>query len=168
MDISEKIINQLANTISERISHQVELSLKGMTDGLQSSEDSGLENVWDEICVQVQSAHSMFWDLYDEVVINLIMPHIKKLEDYEKTALWLQTDSGWDWKYFISGPYREKDGSYSSISLHEEHEVSEKDSAFCYNTDIIARYIASEYVYDKAGGYSNKKIKRYLEIEGYL
>ncbi len=150
MDISEKITNQLATTISERISHKVELSLKGMKDGLQSSEDSGLENLWEEVCVQLQAELSIFWDIYEQDVIIHIKRHIEKLEHYEKTALWLQTDSGGDWEIAVSGPYKENDGSYSSIFLSEEHEVSEKDNAFCYNTDNIAEYIAGEYVVSTA------------------
>ena len=144
MDISEKITNQLANTISERISHKVELSLKEMKDGLQSSEDSGLENLWDEICVQVQSAHSMFWSLYDNLIYGLTLSNVKKLESYEMEAIWLQTDDGKDWK----------------------QEVSEKDCDFSYSTDEIAEHIAREYVYEKAGTYRNKRIIRYLEMEG--
>ncbi|MGR3174545.1 MAG: hypothetical protein ACUZ8N_08115 [Candidatus Scalindua sp.] len=167
MDISEKITNQLANTISERISRKVELSLKGMKDGLQSSDDSGLENLWDEVCVQLQSEQSIFWDLYNDYVIDLIKPHIEKLEHYEKTVIWLQTDRGSEWEIAVSGPYKENDGLYS-FPIPPEHEVSEKDSAFCYNTDNIAEYIASEYVYEKAGTYRNKKIIRYLEMDGYL
>ncbi len=167
MDISEKITNQLANTISERISRKVELSLKRMKEGLQSGDDSGLENLWDEVCVQVQAVHSMFWDLYNDYVIDLIKPHIEKLEHYEKTAIWLQTDRGSEWEIAVSGPYKEKDGYYYSPML-PEHEVSEKDSTFCYHTDNIAEYIAREYVYKKAGTYRNKKIIRYLEMNGHL
>ena len=146
MDISEKITNQLANTISERISRKVELSLKGMKDGLQSSEDSGLENLWDEICVQVQSVHSMFWSLYDNLIYGLTLSNVKKLESYEMTAMWLQTDGGKDWK----------------------QEVSEKDCDFGYCAEDIAEYIASKYVCEKAGTYRNKKIIRYLEMDGHL
>jgi hypothetical protein len=146
MDISEKITNQLANTISERISRKVELSLKGMKDGLQSSEYSGLENLWDEVCVQVQSAHSMFWSLYDNLIYGLTLSNVKKLESYEMTAIWLQTDGGDEWK----------------------HQVSEKDCNIGYSTEEIAEYIAREYVFKKAGTYRNNKIIRYLEMEGYL
>jgi hypothetical protein len=146
MDISEKITNQLANTISERISRKVELSLKRMKDGLQSSEDSGLENLWDEVCVQVQAEHSMFWRLYDNLIYGLTLSIVKKQESYEMAAMWLQTDGGQDWK----------------------HEVSEKDCVFGYCAEDIAEYIAREYVYEKAGTYRNKKIIKYLETNGHL
>ena len=116
MDISEKITNQLANTISERISRKVETSLKGMKDGLQSSEDSGLENLWDEVCVQVQSARSMFWSLYDNLIYGLTLSNVKELESSEKEAIWLQTDDGMDWK----------------------QEGSEKDCNFGYSNEEIA------------------------------
>ncbi len=150
MEISEKITNQLANTISERISSKVETSLKGMKDGLQSSEDSGLENLWDEVCVQVQAVHSIFWSLYDNLIYGLTLSNVKeleqKLESYEMTAIWLQTDGGKEWM----------------------HEASEKDCGFSYCAEDIAEYIAREYVYKKAGTYRNKKIIRYLEMDGHL
>jgi hypothetical protein len=142
MDISEKITNQLANTISERISRKVETSLKEMEDGLQSSEDSGLENLWDEVCVQVQSARSMFWSLYDNLIYGLTLSNVKELEPYEMEAIWLQTDDGMEWK----------------------QEVSENDCNLGYSTEEIAEYIVKEHVFKKAGEYSNKKIIRYLEM----
>jgi hypothetical protein len=41
-------------------------------DFLQSGEDSGLRNVWEEICVQVQGEFSYFWGIHDKLIQDTI------------------------------------------------------------------------------------------------
>ena len=65
MKPEEKIVEELASEIGKRITRKTIRDLQKMGEEFMSSGDSGLENVWDEICVQVQYDKSMFWDLYD-------------------------------------------------------------------------------------------------------
>ncbi|MBI2320562.1 MAG: hypothetical protein HYU88_00290 [Chloroflexi bacterium] len=62
------LIAQLAERASKRIARRTVVALQRMKDGLQSGEDSGLRNLWDEICVQMQGQQSVFWDLYDHTL----------------------------------------------------------------------------------------------------
>ena len=157
--------NIIACAAADEISCKVEKSLMGMEDDLLSPDGSGLQNTWEEICVQVQFEESMFWDIYNDTVNSLIRSNVEKLEDEEKAAIWLQTDNGKEWKS-KSGSHKDDDGLYCVYVL-PEHEVSEKDSSLCYNTDDIVYFISREYVYVNADDYSNKRIEKYKKSKGY-
>lgn len=45
---------------------------------LLSGYDSGLKNVWEEICVQVQDEYSFHWDAYENTIENCINSSISK------------------------------------------------------------------------------------------
>ncbi len=134
MDCQEKVISEIANVECERISRKVILALQKMTDCLMAGSDSGLKNVWDEICVQVQEEYSYHWDSYVETVEGLAEAEVGKLSKSIQEAIWLQTDDGFDF---------------------EEGEISFLHSDF-------ARYIADEYIFSKAGDWSNCRIHHYI------
>ncbi|EMS31165.1 hypothetical protein C943_02312 [Mariniradius saccharolyticus AK6] len=48
-----------------------------------SGQDSGLINVWEEICVQIQGEYSFYWDSYEETVELFLQPYLEKLNQYE-------------------------------------------------------------------------------------
>ena len=86
------------SNLKSRLVERVIISLKGMGGhSLLSGEDSGLGNVWDEICVQVQGEESFFWDTYVDVVDDMLAAEVKDLPPRERLALWLATDAGSDW-----------------------------------------------------------------------
>ena len=59
-DLSEwRIVRRLAEQVCQRITRRVIRSLRELVDGLQSGDDSGLTNAWEEICVQVQGEQSV-------------------------------------------------------------------------------------------------------------
>lgn len=63
----------------ELISIGVINQLKLMNDDcLLSGDDSGLKNVWEEICVQLQGDESIYWGVYEGVIRNLISDAINK------------------------------------------------------------------------------------------
>ena len=62
-----------------------------------SGDDSELDTTWDEICVQVQDEESVFWDVYDEIVRDMVRAHVAELPKFEREAIWFQTDAGIDW-----------------------------------------------------------------------
>lgn len=100
----------------------------------QSGEDSGLENTWDEICVQLQGEYSFHWDVYEETFFNLVQEKVNKLASHEQLAIWLQTSYGED----------------------------EDDLESKYDPSEVCHHIKS-IIFQKAGDWSNKKIRKYLE-----
>lgn len=108
---------------------------------MQSSEDSGLENVWDEICVQLQHQESVLWDVYDTTVRSMVELEVDRLKPFEKEAIWLQTKQGSDW----------------SIDQEEE-----PDSIPVINSDIID-HVLCHFLYRDADNWSNKRIRVYLD-----
>ena len=56
---------------------------------MQSEPDSGLENIWDEVCVQVQREHSALWDLYEEYILTSITGFLETdCTTAEKQMIW--------------------------------------------------------------------------------
>jgi hypothetical protein len=100
------IVRQLAEHTAKRLTSRVITALQRMTEGKQSGEDSGLENIWDEICVQVQCEEFLSWDSYVETVRAMIGGDVEALSLHEREALWLQTQKGIDWAYQDEGPHR--------------------------------------------------------------
>ena len=45
---------------------------------LTSGNDSGLKNVWEEVCVQVQGEQSYYWDAYLVTINNFILDELSK------------------------------------------------------------------------------------------
>lgn len=54
MNYKDDIIRHVANEACEEVSAKVVRSLRKMTEGMQSGDDSPLKTVWDEVCVQRQ------------------------------------------------------------------------------------------------------------------
>lgn len=55
--------------VKEVVENLISLDDKNM---LLAGEDSGLQNVWEEICVQVQDDYSFHWDAYENTIDNYI------------------------------------------------------------------------------------------------
>lgn len=88
----EKIVLGYAEELCCELSTKVIAQLKSMTEGLQSGGDSGLVNIWEEICVQLQSDYSAMWDLYDETVCDLVERAVLCLSQYAMAALQYSID----------------------------------------------------------------------------
>ena len=100
------------------------------------SGDSRLITTWDEICVQVQEEHSFYWYEYEGTILNFIVSEENKLEEFERYAIWFQTEEGI--KY---------DEEYDSENYSKSYEIT--------------HYIKSELL-TRAGNWSNKRIRDYL------
>lgn len=144
MDYKDRIIRVFAETTCERISKKVIRQLQKMTDEMQSGEDSGLKNVWEEICVQVRFQQSIYWDLYVDVIETFIEGELETVDTNTKQAIWLQTDHGWDWAY----DYADYDD--------EQQQPPFRDF------DIV-EHILQSYVLSEADNWTNKRIENYLE-----
>jgi hypothetical protein len=64
------IVAAVAEHAAERITSRAIRGLQRMPSGI-SGEESGLANVWNEICVQVQHEHSFAWNAYDQTAVPL-------------------------------------------------------------------------------------------------
>ena len=65
---------------------------------LQSDEDSGLENLWDEVCVQTQFQYFWNWCLYEDYMKDLICSFLKDMfDENELNILWSQTEEFVEW-----------------------------------------------------------------------
>jgi len=97
--------------------------------------------------VQVQEEYSIYWDMYDDIVKQIVEAELNNVPKHVKEAIWLQTDSGMDW-----------------AAEEEEKNVLEHQSPG-YDEDEVIAYILQESVYEEARSWSNKRIRQYLHLE---
>jgi len=140
MNCQDKIISDLAHTACEKISRKVIRSLTKMTDGMQSGDGTFLKNIWDEVCVQVQTEESVMWDSYVDTIQALILDKLAGLDVTTKQAIWLQTDEGIDW-------------SVDSEDANKEIPIVSED---------IAQYVLNQFVLSAAADWTNRRIEKYL------
>jgi hypothetical protein len=126
--------------LCEALATKVMADLQNM-DELGFGEDTGLANLWEEICVQRQRGESEVWDAYEETVRLLLEAHVEDLSDLERGAIWLETDQGFDWQ------------CGDECEQGFEPPISERD---------IVEYIAGRYVYRTADEFSNDRIAAFL------
>lgn len=142
MCYKDRIVSGLADRACLKIARKVVRTLQRMTDVL-SGEDSPIENVWDEICVQVQGEYSFYWEVYVDVVDQIVASQIDNLTTDVRLAIWLQTDEGVSW----------------TIESNEDESQEPKP----FEGDIVT-YI-SDYVMHMASTWSNERIRRYFGRE---
>ena len=97
MGFEHDVVRSLAMKITTEIVSSVVTDLQELTDTLLLGDDTGLESTWDEICVQVQGEESEFSGTYLSVIDDFITDRVARLDEHERVALWLRTDSGFDW-----------------------------------------------------------------------
>jgi hypothetical protein len=137
-----RIVRRLAEQVCQRVTRRVIRYLQELVDGLQSGDDSGLTNAWEEICVQVQGEQSVLWDAYDVTVRQIVSMEVTRLPEYERDAVWLQTPEGEQWDA-------------------EEKDEREKSPV---TGDNIIDYLTNDYVYSAAANWSNLRIRKYLDL----
>jgi hypothetical protein len=140
MDYKENIIHYLADRECQKICRKTILTLQKMTEGMQSGEDTPLKNIWDEVCVQIQSQYSLFWDAYLDTLFGIIVAEVRNLEDYIMQAIWLQTKEALYWE-------------------DSDEEIGNAP----YSEEDITEHILHEYVLSKAADWSNANIREYLD-----
>jgi hypothetical protein len=138
-----RILAELAEPAAQRIARKVIRKLQGMTEEMQSG-DSGLANLWDEICVQVQGSESIMWPLYEELMANLVIQSLKALDHPTLCALWLQTEGGDEWE--------------TGRALGETSDLT----CPC-DIQETAQFIVREHLLVLAADWTNKRIDRFSE-----
>ena len=171
MQYKDNIIAAIVETACQQVAAQTIKFLRGEKKGLQSGDDSGLINLWDEICVQVQGESSVMWEMYEDLAMGIIEAEACKLANHVLEAIWLQTDPGMEW-----------DGKQESIEEDNIIKRSDRDFYFIdivplkpppapdkipasidYNLEDIADYIWQNYVESAAADFTNKRIQEYLD-----
>ena len=94
-DLQTEVCRAVADRAQQRLVASVRRHFQAMTEPLLSN-DPELKNVWNEICVQVQGEHSVYWNGYVDEVERIVESYVSELSGHELTAIWLQTDSGFD------------------------------------------------------------------------
>jgi hypothetical protein len=133
------IASALARDVEKRAVQKAIEQLLELRDTL-SGDDFGLQNIWEEICVQVQDEQSLFWDTYEAVIRDTLTGIIEALPDFKREALWMQSDAASEWKY------------------REPRECEQ----YPVNTQDAVEYLFKA-VCESAGSWSNDRIRRYLE-----
>ena len=129
-----------ADHLCRSVAAKVISDLQEITDRLFGDE-SGLENLWEEICVQRQADLSVAWDTYEETVSALIEAHLEDLSGLDREAIWRQTDAGIEWEC----ENLEQDEFAPPASLRD-----------------ITRFIAERHVFGHADRFSNDRIVAFL------
>lgn len=117
-----------------------------------SGDDSNLQNTWDEICVQVQSDRSFFWEAYESAMRDAVLGVMCFLDRSVLETLWLYTDDGGDLRYDLEANEKE---AITSQPEYEPPDIPVDDEA-------IARDIIADYLLPRASNYSNSRIEEFL------
>ncbi len=97
MRIEQHLAATWASQLSETLIKDAIQSLEEMDSQEMLSGDSGLKNVWEEVCVQVQDEQSFFWETYVETMEGLLAGFVELLDASAQLALWTLTESGRDY-----------------------------------------------------------------------
>ncbi len=150
-EIIAKIAEDRTAQLSKQIIRQLQ-SYKRDSDMMQSPPDCALDNLWDEICVQVQTELSSYWEAYEDFIYRLCFQHLdEKCSETDLQILWLQTNAFEDWS---NCEFCDED------ELHEYFGPDGFPSDYC--TEDVVEYLCHRVI-AQAGDYSNKRIERYLE-----
>ena len=149
----QELIKAEADRKKTPLSQQIAKDLRKIkrASGMMTSPvDDGLENLWDEICVQVQSDYSYCWDAYVDYMESCITKLLKEqCSDTELKMLWMQTEAFWDW---------------SDCETQDEEDLDEyfyKGFPAEFQLNDVVHLILSE-VLNIAENYSNSRIRKYL------
>lgn len=143
MRIEQHVVNAWADKIASRIIKKAIADLKNMNSGeMLSGDGSGLKNVWEEVCVQVQDEQSFYWDTYEEAIGGQLARYVELLDQEERLALWLVTEEGWDYVY----DHHADDEGVDDVPVCEDdivRNLKEKmwSTAGCYTNPRIIKFI---------------------------
>lgn len=104
------------------------------------------KNMWDEICVIIQSGDNAYYDECNDVIdgeIDLTMINMS-LTEWQLTSLWLQTREGLDW-------------------IYDHSDKVPEENYLTHNLDDIKKHIREEYILDAAMNWTNSRIERFQE-----
>ena len=148
MRIEQHIVAAWAKQLSDKLLEKSISCLEQMNySGMLSGDDSGLNNVWEEICVQIQTELSFFWGSYVEMMESLLSCYVEQLDRDARLALWAVTDEGWDYIY----DHHAEDARVEDVPVFVD--------------EIVAKLM--EELLSVAASYSNQRITRFVQRHEY-
>ena len=143
----EMLMSRLAEPILKRLVWKVKRELQSFgkdSNMMQSGDDTPLQNIWDEFCVQVQGEEFIFYDAYLDFIEGLISQLLNDCTEDEKIILWTQTQGYEDWvcQDFV------------------EYDYTDVLQSACNENDIC-EYVLNEVIHT-AADYSSKRINDFL------
>lgn len=145
-----------AQNIAETLVDDTIRQLKVANEYLLLGADSNLQNTWEEICVELQSARTIVWDTHVGSLHSMLMPAVDALDPDQQRLLWLATEAGQDWKADSDDP---------AIGDLEDDTVESgagEDLFPPINLDDIVDFLTDQ-VLAEAEDFDNENIRRYLE-----
>jgi len=135
-----QLLLAIKRPIVNEISDAVITQLKGLKEDhfKLSGDDSGLENVWEEICAQCQGEYSYDWEVYKETIENFIVEELNKQTEPVKILI-----------SYVGG---------LAISADFEDE----NDQYVYNQSYAVTDIIDD-VLEKAGSCENENVNRFLD-----
>lgn len=130
-----RVLVGLNRLFLDKITNRIITQLRKLKGDYLLSGDSGLKNVWEEICVQVQGGDSDYRQEYQETINNFIK---EELERKPKSVIEL---------ICYMGSINHSEISEASDQPSIDHGIAELNDA------LLA----------KAGSYSNSCIRKYLD-----
>lgn len=140
------IVKALAQHVCDELVHKIIADLEALDYALLSGDDSGLQNAWDEICIEIQYQYSFAWEAYDHTARSIAGQYVDTLITHEREAVWLQTSEGADWKLSDEDdrePYPVIDNEIVDYVLDRVYSV-----AADWTNERITAYIDRRYEYD--------------------
>lgn len=135
------ITSKFGEDVGRLCAKRVVKTLRTMSDPLLSGDGSGLENMWEEVCVQVQLQHSVYWNLYEDMMEGMVAHEVSLLKRHQLEAAWLCTDDGSEWHY----------------TDEEDREEAVVDE------DAVVQWVYHDHLMSMANGYTNERIQVYLD-----
>ena len=146
----KNVIGKQVDIIVKKLVKRFVKHTKELKDGhTLLSDDSGLKNVWEEICVDMQGEWTIYHQTYishiEKFVENVLYP---KLTGLEKTMIWTQTEEFDEW--------------IDELEEKHQNEVNYSiDFSDMFYYDALLKYI-SDAIMQEAMNYTNSRIDKYL------
>jgi hypothetical protein len=132
-----------AGQIAKRAVEATISRLEQLKDHLLSGDDSNLESVWEEVCVQVQGEASSYWGNYEDVIDRCVESFLAACPPAEIVALWLSEENALDW-----------------LEDHKDDDMNISDVPVVLQ-DIVTAIRGG--VLSAASDFESSRVRRYLE-----
>lgn len=147
MDLERKIALNISASLSKILSKKIARQTIRWMQGQNTAIGIGyLENLWDDVCYQIQAERSYSWNHYDFAIMTYVISKLEELNGYEANAIWLQTDNAYDHLVDMEDKGISIDSKFTPMR------------SLPY-VDDMARYIVNEYIYIQANTWRNDRLK---------
>jgi len=133
------LLQSLTNDVAKKLTNKVIRFLQKDTTNL-SSDDSGLKNIWDQVCVQKQGEESYCWEVYEDHITMITTSFVDSLNQNDLYLLNRETNEFLDWSF----------------------ENPENDESPPINTYEITQFLIDDHIFPAAMEWSNARIRSYL------